>query len=238
MHLHKIDKLRTRNLYAISLKLSRAEIINNLQKNKLKLDHSIIEEFGRKYRFHPTKSRDLFETYDAFTDEALKAVYDCFINDEYSARYDSKGRFLEYRFGQWLTDKDKQVERIEIDKKIQGIGEIDVVGYDKEKKMVCIGECKARKNKASKEQIDPWLRSVELLFRRSENALKRAYFVNVAGFSDGIKTRMLENKNLDSKGLLKMKWGLDFDSEFLLSKKGVNIFLCEERAGKIMQVFP
>lgn len=233
--MHKIDKPRTINHFEISLKLSRAEIINNLQKNKLKLDHSIIEEFGRKYRFHSTKSRDLFETYDAFTDEALRAVYDCFINHE----YDSRGRFLEYRFGQWLIGKDKQVEKIEIDKKIQGIGEIDVVGYDKEDKIVCICECKARKTKASKEQIDPWLRSVELLYSRTENTLKRAYFVNVAGFTDGIKTRMLENKNLDSKGLLKMKWGLDIHSSGIeFGKKGVNIFLCEERSGKIMQVFP
>jgi hypothetical protein len=233
--LHKIDKPKTINLFKTSLKPSRAEIINILQKNKLKLDHSIIEEFGRKYRFHPTKRRDLFETYDAFTDEALEATYDCFINHE----YDSKGRFLEYRFGQWLISKDKQVEKIEIDKTIQGIGEIDVVGYDKEDKMVCIGECKALKSKASKEQIDPWLRTVELLYRRTEDALKRAYFVNVAGFTDGIKTRMLENKNLDNKGLLKIKWGFDITwSSTSFGKKGVNIFLCEERSGKIMQVFP
>lgn len=220
----------------ILLRISRPDIMHELLKDKLKLDHSIIEEFGRKFRFHPKTRGNLFDIYDAFTDEALKAVYGCFINNE----YDDRGRFLEYRFSQWLSKKEKQVEKIEIDKPIQGIGEIDVVGYDKQNKLICIGECKARKNKASKEQIDPWLRTIELLYNRTERTLERAYFINVAGFTYGIKTRMLENTNLNSSGLLKIKWGIKLDSEGSISfgKHGVNISLCEERAGKIKQVFP
>jgi len=230
----RTGKVREREKAEVKVKVSRAEIITGLMENKVKLHPSIIEEFGENFRFHPKTRGNPFDIYNTFTDEALKSVYDCFVEH----KLDPRGRFLEYRFAQWLAEKDRQIDKIDIDKKIPIIGEIDVIGYDGDGKIISIAECKARRGKASKEEIDPWLRSVELIFKETKGSLENAYFVNVAGFTDGIKERVLEDKRIDDKGFFGMKWGLDLSTDWLVKKKGVNIFLCEERAGKIKQVFP
>lgn len=215
----------------------RGELIADLLKKKVKLHSSLIEEFGEIFRFHPKTRGNLFDIYDTFTDEALEVVYDCFVE----RKLDPRGRFLEYRFAQWLAEKDKEINKIAIDKNISSIGEIDVVGYDKYGKIISIAECKARKSKASKEDIDPWLRSVELVFNFTRGSLRKAYFVNVAGFTDGIKERMLEDKRISENGffLLEKSPLKIVKGEIIIGfKNGVNIYLCEERSGQLRQVFP
>jgi hypothetical protein len=232
----RTGKMEKKEKTEMKMALSRAEIITSLMENKVKLHPSIIEEFGEKFRFHPETRGDIFTIYKAFPDEALKTVYDCFVEN----KLDERGRFLEYRFAQWMANKDKEITKIDIRKKIPNIGEIDVIGYNKDGKIISIAECKARRGKASKEDIDPWLRSIELI-KNIEGSLKNAYFVNVAGFTPGIKERMLEDRRINEDGFFKIKTSLvKFTKEALIigAKEGVNIYLCEERAGKIKQVFP
>jgi hypothetical protein len=217
--------------------LSRAEIITSLVENKVKLHPSIIEEFGEKFRFHPKTKGDLFTIYNTFTDEALRAVYDCFIEK----KLDRSGKFLEYRFAQWMANRDKEIAKIDIEKTIPNVGQIDVIGYNEEGKIISIAECKARKNKASKEEIDPWLRNVELIFNITKGSLKKAYFVNVAGFTDGIVERMLQDERIEENGFFIIrKAAVKFAEGAIVfgAKEGVNIYLCEERSGKIEQIFP
>jgi hypothetical protein len=232
----RTGKIGEREKTEVKASVSRAEIITSLMENKIKFHPSIIEEFGENFRFHPKTKGNPFDIYNTFTDEALRAVYDCFVEH----KLDPRGRFLEYRFAQWLAEKDRQIDKIDIDKKIPNIGEVDVIGYDEDGKIISIAECKARRGKASKEEIDPWLRNIELIFRETKGSLKNAYFVNVAGFTDGIKERVLEDKRINNEGFLGIKWGISLSKEEIIigKTKGVNIFLLEERAGKIKQIFP
>ena len=217
----------------IKADLVRNDIINALVVNNVKLHPSIIEELGTKFRFHQRTKGHLFDIYNAFTDAALKAVYSCFVKNE----YDRGGRFLEYRFAQWLVGKERQIHKIDFDKKMS-FGEIDVLGYDEDKKIICMAECKARKDKASKEHIDPWLNNVKTIYEKYGESLKTAYFVNVAGFTDGIKKRMLESVS-ESGGLSVGGLSARISCGGLwIGKQIVNIRLCEERAGKIKQIFP
>jgi len=165
--------------------------------------------------------------YDGFNEEALRALYECFVKK----KLDRKGRYLEYRVAQWLTRRNKAIDKIDIDKRFPKIGEIDVVGYDKKGNIICIAECKARKSKASKEDIDPWLKNVELMFNESKEKLQEAYFVNVAGFTDGIKNRMLEDKKITKDGKLIVS-GLAarlIKGAIYIGKLTVDIYFCEER---------
>ena len=230
-------KITKREKTEVEVKFSKAEIVYELLKENIRLHKSLIEKLGEKYRFHPKLRGGWHRIYDSFNEDALKVVHECFIEK----KLDRKGRYLEYRVAQWLTRANKAIDKIEIDKKIPGIGEIDVVGYDKNGNIICIAECKARRQKATKEEIDPWLRNVELIFNETKGTLKKAYFVNVAGFTDGIKKRMLEDKRINKKGFFLLKKSLfkiTEDAIVIGHKEGVNIFLCEERAGKIKQVFP
>jgi len=230
----RTGKMKQKEKSELKIDLSKSEIITSLMENKIRLHPSIIEEFGEKFRFHPKTKGNIFNIYNTFSNDALKTVYNCFVEN----KLDERGRFLEYRFAQWLVNKDKQISKIDIDKKIPktNIGEIDVIGYDKIGNIIALAECKARKGKAPKEQIDPWLKSVELIYNHTQGNLKDAYFVNVAGFTDGIKERMLEDKRINEEGFFGMKWGFDWGD--IIKKKGVYIFLFEERAGEIKQIFP
>jgi hypothetical protein len=230
-------RMEGREKTEIKATLSRAEIITSLMENKVKLHPSIIEEFGEKFGFHPKTKGDIFAIYNTFTDEALRTVYDCFIKK----KLDRTGRFLEYRFAQWMANRDKEITRIDIDKQIPNVGEIDVIGYDEYGKIISIAECKARRSKASKEDIDPWLRSIELIFNKTKGSLKKAYFVNVAGFTDGIIERMLQDKRIEKDGFFIVRKSIVKFTEgdiVFRAKEGVNIYLCEERSGKIEQIFP
>ena len=221
----------------MKVSLSREKLLTDLVDRKIRLGSSIIKKFGHEFRFHPKTKGSLYSIYREFSDEALRVAHECFVR----RTLDKRGRFLEYRFAQWLTKKDKAIDKVEIDKKIVGIGEIDVVGYSKKGDIISIAECKARKGKASKEQIDPWLKNVELIFNKTKQTLKRAYFVNVAGFTDGIKRRIVEGGGINRKGFLvleKSRVKLTEGALWFGYKAGVNIFLCEERTGKIKQIFP
>jgi len=228
-----ITQTKTREERKTQPVFSREKTIYELMARKVVLHPSLIEELGEKFRFHPQIKGNPFEVYDAFNDEALKTVYECFVDH----MLDRRGRFLEYRFAQWLAGRNKAIKKIDIDKKMP-FGEIDVVGYDKDGRIICIAECKAGKEKASKEDVDPWLRNVELVFSKTNGSLESAYFVNVAGFTEGTRKRMLESGKIDQKGFLSLGFGLDLSADWLVRRKRVNIFLCEERSGQIQQIFP
>lgn len=217
--------------------LSRAEMLVKLLENNVRLHPSLIEELGEKFRFHADTKGPLHNIYSKFPEDALRAVYECFIE----CKIDERGRYLEYRFAQWLAKTDKRINKIDIDKKIPNIGEIDVIGYDKKGRIIVIAECKARKSKASKEDIDPWLRNVELIFNETKGSLTDAYFINIMGFTDEIRKRMLEDKRIDERGFFKIKRSfvkiVEGDIVFG-ALEGVNIHLCEERSGEIKQIFP
>jgi len=198
--------------------------------NKVKLHPSLIEEFGEIFRFHPKTRGNPFDIFSEFTDEALKVAYDCFVKHE----LDSRGRFLEYRFAQWLTKYNKEIVELDIDKKIPDIGEIDVVGYGKDKRIITIAECKSRGMKAKAEDLDKWITNVKLIIENQkrkydERYLSEAFFVNLSGYTDEALSRFVKRPDVTSTGKLKVGWG---------GLEKIDIGLCEEREGIIKKVFP
>lgn len=208
--------------------VNREKLIHELLSQKVRLHPSLLKEFGEKFRFFPEVKGNLFKIYSSFNLPALKTAYACFIKNE----VDSRGRFLEYRFAQWLIKYNKEIEELDIDKKIPEIGEIDVVGYDKRKKIVAIAECKAREMKAKAEDLDKWITNVKLIIEKQkkkegERYLSKAFFVNLSGYTEEALSRFVKRPDVTSSGKLKIGW---------IEK--IDVTLCEEREGKIKKVFP
>jgi len=208
--------------------LSREKLIHELMSQKVRLHPSLLKEIGEKFRFFPEVKGELFKIYKSFNLPALKTVHACFVKNE----IDSKGRFLEYRFAQWLAKHDEKIEELDIDKKFPEIGEIDVVGYDKDKKIIAIAECKARETKAKAEDLDKWITNVKLIIgdqkkKEDKRYLSKAFFVNTKGYTEEALNRFKKRSDVTSSGKLKVSW-----------LERIDIGLYEEREGKIKKVFP
>lgn len=194
----------------------------DLVTNKIRLNPSILRDMGKTYRFHPVFRGGLFKIYEAFNKRGLEMAYKCFITKE----FDQTGKCLEYRFAQWLAKKHKQIKAWIFRRRFSPVGEIDIIGYNENDDVIVIAECKCRKGKAKKQNLDKWIANVKLIKQKDiAPDLKIAYFVNLGGYTQETLDRLFERSDITSD--LKLKTGV-------LEK--VKLGLCEERDGKIKQV--
>lgn len=190
-----------------------------LVKNKIRLHPSILRDMGKTYRFHPVFRGELFKIYDAFSPRGLEMAYKCFITKE----FDPTGKCLEYRFLQWLVKKHKGIKIWTFRETFSPVGEIDIVGYDEDGDIIVVSECKSRKGKAKKENLDKWIENVKLIKQKDIAAhLKIAYFANIAGYTLETRNRLFARSDITSD--FKLKTGI---------AERVKLCLYEERNAKI-----
>lgn len=203
--------------------MSTKEMIHDLVKNKIRLLPVVLKDIGEQCRFHPAPRGTLFKIYSSFNECGLDIAYRCFVRKE----IDSRGKFLEYRFVQWLTKRHKKIKDWRFRERIRPFGEFDIVGVDEENEIIVIAECKGRKGKAKKAHLDKWIDNVKMLKQKDGIAdhLKAGYFVNVSGYTQETLDRLFERKDITSD--LKLKTGV---------WESVRLALCEEREGSIKQL--
>lgn len=204
------------------MKLEKEKMLADLVRSKIRLHPSILMDMGKTYRFHPVFKGGLFKIYEEFNGRGLEMAYKCFITKE----SDPTGKCLEYRFAQWLAKKHKKIKAWIFRRRFSPIGEIDIVGYDENDRIIVVAECKCRKGKAKKQNLDKWIANVKLIKQKDVTPdLKVAYFVNLAGYTQEVLDRLFERSDITSD--FKLKTGL---------AERVELCLCEERDGKIRRV--
>lgn len=124
--------------------------------------------------------------YKDLDEKVLEDIYFAFAKKS----HDKSGRFLEYRFADWIWRKDEIAKFDTIDFRrphVRGennIHEIDRVALDEDDNIVLITECKARQGPATKEQISKFLNMLKDVKRgREGDYLKGGYFVSFGGYS-------------------------------------------------------
>jgi len=202
--------------------MSTKEMVHDLVKNKIRLLPAVLKDIGEQCRFHQVSRGTLFKIYSSFNECGLDIAYRCFVKKE----MDSRGRFLEYRFVQWLAKRHKEIKDWKFREKIRPFGEFDIVGIDENNEIIIIAECKSRKGKAKRAQLDKWIDNAKMIKQKDGIAddLKEAYFVNISGYTRETLDRLLERKDITSD--FKLKTG---------KVEKVKLALCEEREGNIKQ---
>jgi hypothetical protein len=200
--------------------LERDKTIATLVRENICLFPALLKEIGECCGFHPTISENLLEIYEAFNDYGLNMVHQCFVKKEMNLG----GRFLQYRFAQWLAERHKQMKKIDFGREISTVGEIDLVGRDKNDDIIVVAECKCRKEKAKKADFDEWIENVKLIKQAIGDKLRVAYFVDISGYTQEALDSLYERKDITSDG--KLKTGV-------IGR--VKLRLCEEREGEIIQ---
>jgi len=203
--------------------MSTKEMVHDLVKNKIRLLPAVLKDIGEQCRFHPVSKGTLFKIYSSFNECGLNIAYRCFVKNE----MDSGGKFLEYRFVQWLAKRHKEIKDWRFRERISPFGEIDIIGIDENGEIIVMAECKSRKGKAKKAHLDKWVDNVKMLKQKDGIAddLKEAYFVNISGYTQETLDRLFERKEITSD--FKLKTGV---------VEKVKLALCEEREGNTKQL--
>jgi hypothetical protein len=164
---------------------------------------------------------------------------------------DHKGRYLEFRFANFLKLKyERELARIKIRKKVPNVGELDIVGLDSENHYCLMAECKDRPIRY--EDVDKWLINIRRLYDLYGNRIKRAFIVGSKGYTPETLKRVEDLKNIDKKGRLNFIEGVTVTKAYHFAKwfadpnrptnsdelDKVYIGLYDVREGKFNQVFP
>ena len=163
----------------------------------------------------------------------LKLLHRIFVRKE----NDKRGRFLEYRTALWIAKKHRgEITKIDVDYKVPGVGELDVVGLDEDDRVVVFAECKTRPVRY--EDIDKWLSNIKRVFNQYPGVIAYSYFVSSSGYSRGVIDRVKKSPEI-SNGKLMMP--LTDAIKSILSggfRRSVDIEIIDERKGKFITVFP
>ena len=217
-------KRRTREREKLTITMSKEKIIMKLVDEKI--PRKILEIIGERYRFAPY-GRSRLDIYRNLDEDALEVLYRIFVKKE----YDRTGRFLEYRTANWII-KRHRLSEIKIRDKIIGksgiLKEADVAGYDENGDLIVVAECKSRGGPTTWSDISKWIETVSDFLER-HNSLRYAYFVSKERY---IPTAIKEFIHNVKDGILKPK-GLK-----RLIHPGVELYLLEERRGKMIKIFP
>jgi len=211
-------------------------LINKFIELGIKIHPALIKELGARFSFQPKLKGDLRDVYGSFNVEALKFIYESFIE-----RKTSSPLHLIFRVAQWVSKKYKDVSRIDVNKEISGIGIISIIFYNSKGKVLSIADCIDKQCRISVEDVDRWLEKIKKLYHKSKGSLKDAYLISAWGFTPDVRVHLMEKAEINERGFLKIRRSLIriADGEIIIgAKEGVNVFLCEEKLGEIMQVFP
>jgi len=204
--------------------ISREKLINKLM--DVTISRNIIDSIARRTR-SAVSGRSRFKVYGSLNESALDTLFRVFVKHE----NDRTGRFLEYRFGNWLLRRNKDVVNMEFRKKLIGesrsVHEIDIVGYNNKANVFVIGECKSQRGPATKDHITKWINIVTDLIKNNDDypELEYAYFVSRGYYADD-SIKMLDGAT--ENGKLKLGW----------FGPSIKMQLYEERDGKISSVYP
>ena len=133
------------------------------------------------------------------------------------------------------------MNKIEVNREVSEIGMVNIVFYDSKGRTMSIADCIDKRCRMSIEDVDRWLEKVKKLYHKSKGSLKDAYLISAWGFASNVKDHLMERAKVNERGFLKIKRSLIkiVDGEIIIgAKEGVNVFLCEEKLGDIMQIFP
>lgn len=220
--------------------LDKPTLIHEIM-NGEKINKQVLEELANSLHEQiPTGSS--YSLYNKMDERMLESIHRIFVKKE----TDGKGRFLEFRFANFLMKHSKVIfPRLRIRYKLEGIGEIDIIGFDSEKKPkpLLLAECKDRKMKF--EDVDKWIENIRRVFSKYNGSLMEAYLVGSSGYTQETIKRIESSPEIDSKkGFLKMGGVSSRIKEFIISDKALEesgrVFfgIYDVRQNKFMRILP
>jgi hypothetical protein len=221
--------------------LNKSELIHEIMSSGEKIDKFVLEELANKLHEQIPKGSG-YSFYDKMDERMLENIHRIFIKKE----TDGKGRFLEYRFANFIMKHSKvDFARLKIRYPLPEIGEIDVIGFDSQKKPkpLLVAECKDRPMKY--EDVDKWISNIKRIYSRYDGSLIQAYLVGSNGYTEGTIKRIEDLEEVDSKkGILKIRGGASRIKEFIISDKALGesgrVFfeIYDVRQNKFVRILP
>lgn len=211
--------------------LTKHEVIFNLQKERI--NKNIYEPIA-DFLHEPIPTGSGVKLYDKMGEKMRRYVHSVFVEGE----SDRTGHNFEFRSANWLLYNVKDIVRIETRHKFPGIGEIDIIGYDKYDLPYVIAECKDRG--VSFEDIDKWQANSKSVIEEFSSKIRnryreiemKSYFFSSAGYSQGVVERVKNNSDIDKNGWLNINKG------FLKDNFHIKMHVYDVRNGKYIRLYP
>ena len=215
------------------LSYERERLIAKLVDLKVKLHSALVREIGRIYGFQPLISEDINEVYKSFSLDALRAVYESFIE----RRIEGDLRYVAYRVAQWILNRIEGLSSLNILEEDKGPA---LLFYDRRGRLIVTARCLADRREVGIDDVKTWIEEVKRRFRDSKGSLRRAYLIALHEYSADIKEALFK-LGIDHDGFMKIRRAIlkIVDGGLALGvKEGVYIALCIDRLGDVIQVFP
>jgi hypothetical protein len=220
------------------IQFDKLQVIREL--NKQKVDSQVLNAVANKMG-EPIPKGKSFELYDGMSDNMLDYLNRIFVNGE----LDSEGRFIEFRTANFIKQRNKSaIKRIEIRKKLDKIGEIDIIGYDSDNKPLVMAECKGKR--PIKDEMAKWLENTRRVYEK-DRSLVASLFVTSNRLTPENLDYIGDCKDVDTKtGQLRLVKGIIersvqyfFNDDKSTSESGkVYLSIYEVRQGVFTKVFP
>ena len=215
------------------LSYERERLIAKLVDLKVKLHPVLVREIGRIYGFQPLISEDINEVYRSFSLDALRAVYESFV--EKSVEGDL--RYMAYRVAQWILNRVEGLSSLNI---LEEDKSPILLFYDKRGRLIVVAKCLADKREVEVDDVKTWIEEIKRRFRDSKGSLRRAYLIALHEYSADIKEALFK-LGIGHDGFMKVRRAIlkVIDGGLALGvKEGVYISLCIDRLGDVIQIFP
>jgi len=168
IHIHeKIKERSLKSSYKETNKITITREKQILDLMKMKIHKEVLKVLANRLNEkEPEGSKQ--EIFEEMSDDLRQKTYEIFVE----LKSDKTGRNFEYFCANWLMNEEN-IKKIDIDHKFEGIGEIDIVGFDDKMLPLVIAECKDKK--VLKEDIDKWITNTINLYDKYSNKIDTEY---------------------------------------------------------------
>jgi hypothetical protein len=232
IHIH--ERIKEKSIQAKSEDEERVSISREgkiLKLMKVTIQKEVLSALANKlHEKEPEGSKQ--NLLEEMSDDFLNRVYEIFVD----LKHDRNGRNFEYLCSNYLMKNWKgDIEKLELDHEFHGVGEIDVVGFDRFMLPIGIAECKDKTT--LKEDIDKWITNTKSLYEQFSQKIQdkhkqylhmNSYFFSSERITQEVLARY-KNHKISERGV--------YQKIPLISPK-VYFWIYEVKGDKFEQKFP